>query len=159
MASVEKKKKADKDAKAAAKTAFNTAVSVPDGRPVFKLGGAKPKAAAPKAKPAGGARPETPGRYPKANPSLGIGEAVRSPSTKAATPAPKPKAKPAAAPPKPTMKPSKGPASGKMAYEAPKSNFKGNWVGAAPTDMQKRGGAKISRGGGLLGAVKRKLGK
>jgi hypothetical protein len=76
-----------------------------------------------------------------------------------ATVAAKPKAKPAAAPPKPTMKPSKGPASGKMAYEAPKSNFKGNWTGAAPTEMQKRGGAKISRGGGLLGAIKRKLGK
>lgn len=34
--------------------------------------------------------------------------------------------------------------------------FKGNWVGAAPTQMQKRGGARIKRNGGVLGALKRK---
>lgn len=37
--------------------------------------------------------------------------------------------------------------------------FKGNWKGAAPTAMQARGGARINRGGGLLGLIKRKLGK
>lgn len=39
------------------------------------------------------------------------------------------------------------------------SGFSGNWVGAAPTEMQKRGGAKINRGGGLLGAIRKKMGK
>jgi hypothetical protein len=191
MASVEKKKKADKDAKATVTTAFNTnRDGTADGRPVFKLGGAKPKAAASKnvfkrtdgntiasdayndvriplnrvrreAKPkAAKARPETPGAYPAAK----------------ATPAPKPKAKPASdAPrpsttvPKPTARPMKKASASAPAYTPPKaekrtggkvsSGFSGNWTGAAATDMQKRGGAKINRGGGLLGAVKRKLGK
>jgi hypothetical protein len=74
---------------------------------------------------------------------------------KATTPAATPK-KPASEAPKPVQKPSykKGPASGEMAYKAPK--FSGNWQGAAATDMQKRGGARINRGGGLLGKLRKK---
>lgn len=40
-----------------------------------------------------------------------------------------------------------------------KPAFKGNWTGAAPSAMQARGGARIDRGGGLLGMIKRKMGK
>lgn len=71
----------------------------------------------------------------------------------ATTPAAAPR-KPASGAPKPTARPSlnKGPASGKM-------SFSGNWTGAAPSEMQKRGGARINRNGGILGAIKRKLGK
>lgn len=83
-------------------------------------------------------------------------KAAEAPAAKkATTPAAAPK-KPASKAPKPAQQPSmkKGPASGEMAYKAPK--FSGNWQGAAPTDMQKRGGAKISRGGGLLGKLRKK---
>lgn len=68
----------------------------------------------------------------------------------ATTPAAPPK-KAAVASPKPVQKPSfsKGPASGKM-------SFSGNWQGAAPSEMQKRGGARINRGGGILGKLRGK---
>ena len=77
---------------------------------------------------------------------------------KAATDVPKPKAKPSyskgsSSPPAYTPEKAK-PQLGKKVT----SGFSGNWTGAAPTEMQKRGGAKISRGGGLLGAIKRKMG-
>lgn len=84
-----------------------------------------------------------------------------------ATTVPKPKARPSAAPPKPTARPSmsKG-SSSPPAYAIPKakpqlggkvsSGFQGNWAGAAATDMQKRGGARINRGGGLLGLLRKK---
>lgn len=165
MASVEKRKKADASAKAAATTAFNTdRRGTADGRPVFKLGGAKPKA-----KPTGGARPEKVGSYPAAKPKA-AGARPETPGAypaAKATPAPKPTAKPASAAPKPTARPMKKSSASAPAYTPEKaqkrgnvtSGFSGNWTGAAPTEMQKRGGAKISRGGGLLGAVKRKLGK
>ncbi len=43
-------------------------------------------------------------------------------------------------------KPDKAPAkAAPKAAEPKKPGFKGNWVGAAPTEMQKRGGAKIKR--------------
>ena len=43
-------------------------------------------------------------------------------------------------------KPDKAPAKATpKAAEPKKPGFKGNWVGAAPTEMQKRGGAKIKR--------------
>lgn len=92
------------------------------------------------------------------NPNRGLGD-----SRKAAE-APKPKAKPQAAPkakkaasdaPKPKLKPSKAAAGQK----AKKPSFSGNWKGAAPTAMQARGGAKKTGNGGLLGAIRRKLGK
>ena len=40
---------------------------------------------------------------------------------------------------------------------AAKPAFKGNWVGAAPTEMQKRGGAKIKKAN-LMGYLKKKRG-
>jgi len=102
----------------------------------------------------------------KANPNLGIGEGVRSSSPKAASPAPKPKAKPAREAPKAAAAPMKKASASAPAYTPPKaekrtggkvtSGFSGNWVGAAPTAMQARGGAKISRGGGLLGKLKKR---
>lgn len=145
---VDRRKKADDAAKAAAKTAFNTELKNP-GKPKNPndgLGGRSPKKDLPKRKD------PTP-----SNPNRGLGD-----SRKAAG-APKPKAKPQAAPapkkaaseaPKPVSKPAfkKGPASGKM-------SFSGNWTGAAPTDMQARGGARRTGNGGLIGAIRRKLGK
>ena len=59
---------------------------------------------------------------------------VRTTVAERTTPVPKPKSKPTPA-------------------------FKANFKGAAPTAMQARGGARINRGGGLLGMIKRKLGK
>lgn len=44
----------------------------------------------------------------------------------------------------------------KAVKKAPKSNFKGNWVGAAPTEMQKRGGARIKKKATLMGLLKKK---
>ena len=43
------------------------------------------------------------------------------------------------------------------AKPAAKVGFKGNWVGAAPTEMQKRGGARIKRPN-LLSYIKQKRG-
>lgn len=63
------------------------------------------------------------------NPNNGLG-------MKAAPPKPKAKpAMPAAAAPKPKAKPAMPATS--------KSNFKGNWKGAAPSEMQARGGARL----------------
>ena len=115
----------------------------------------------------GGARPEKAGSYPAAKPKA-IGARPESPGAypaKKATPAPKPPAKPAREAPKPTARPSfsKG-SSSPPAYTPEKaqkrgnvtSGFQGNWTGAAPSEMQKRGGAKINRGGGLLGKLRKK---
>ena len=70
-------------------------------------------------------------------------------------PKPKPARPSAAAPVKPKPKPARPSAVKKPSAPAFKANFKG----AAPTAMQARGGARINRGGGLLGMIKRKLGK
>jgi len=109
--------------------------------------------------PPSAAKKDRPKKDPKpSNPNRGLGD-----SRKAAG-APKPKAKPQTAkkaekasstPPKPKLKPSKAAAGEK----AKKPSFSGNWKGAAPTEMQKRGGAKRTGNGGLLGAIRRKLGK
>jgi hypothetical protein len=94
-------------------------------------------------------------------------KAAEAPAAKkATTPAAAPK-KPASEAPKPAAKPSlKKGSTTPPAYTIPKakpqlgskvsSGFSGNWQGAAATDMQKRGGAKISRGGGLLGKLRKK---
>lgn len=95
-------------------------------------------------------------------PAAGSGMSFNGLKASSATQVPKPKSKPSSTPPKPTARPSefnKGPASGKMSYTPPKPSFKGNWVGAAPTEMQARGGARKTGSGGILGAIKRKLGK
>jgi hypothetical protein len=97
-------------------------------------------------------------------------KAAKAPAAKkATTPAAAPK-KPASGAPKPKARPSmsKGSAT-PPSYAIPKakpqlgkkvsSGFQGNWTGAAPTDMQKRGGARKTGSGGILGAIKRKLGK
>lgn len=74
------------------------------------------------------------------------GGGVNKPESKSAVP--KPKARPArsaAVAPKPKVRPNVAP------------TFKGNWVGAAPTEMQKRGGQKIMRPkGNLLDLIRRK---
>jgi hypothetical protein len=70
-------------------------------------------------------------------------------------PKPKPARPSAAAPVKPKPKPARPSAVKKPSAPAFKANFKG----AVPTAMQARGGARINRGGGLLGMIKRKLGK
>lgn len=103
----------------------------------------------------------------KRDASVAMGERVRPPNWdvsrsvtgKAAPAAPKPKARPAmpakAVAPKPKARPAM---PAKAAAPMPKAKpvtFRGNWVGAAPTEMQKRGGARIDRGGGILGALKR----
>jgi hypothetical protein len=75
---------------------------------------------------------------PKAAKSAAPKAKPARPVPTAAAAAPKPKARPAA------------PAA---------STFKGNWKGAAPTEMQKRAGARIDRGGGLIGMLKRKMRK
>lgn len=109
--------------------------------------------------------PSTPKK--RAMPAAGSGMSFNGIKPSPATPAPKPKAKPSSTPPrpstkapKPTMKPSKGPASGKMSYTPPKKpSFSGNWQGAAPSEMQARGGARKTGSSGILGAIKRKMGK
>lgn len=68
---------------------------------------------------------------PKPKPKPNV---IRTTVAERTTPVPKPKSKPAPA-------------------------FKANFKGAAPTAMQARGGARINRGGGLLGLIKRKFGK
>jgi hypothetical protein len=65
--------------------------------------------------------------------------------------------KPAVARPKPKARPVVAAASAPAAPK-PKAKpvtFSGNWKGAAPTEMQKRAGARVDRGGGILGALKR----
>ena len=118
----------------------------------YRSGGARPETpgAYPKAKKAvGGARPETVSSYPSAKKVTG-GVRPETPgsympkSVKASVPKAKPKDKaftlgtgaqtPKAQAPK---------AQTSVSAKAP--TFKGNWVGAAPTEMQKRGGAKIKR--------------
>lgn len=47
------------------------------------------------------------------------------------------------------------PSAPKKAKAAPKPSFRGNWVGAAPTEMQKRGGARIKRAN-LLDAIRKR---
>lgn len=79
----------------------------------------------------------------------GVGVSRVASATTPAAPPKKAAVAPSRAPQKPSF--SKGPASGKMA-------FSGNWQGAAPSEMQKRGGARINRNGGILGAIRRKLG-
>jgi outer membrane biosynthesis protein TonB len=68
---------------------------------------------------------------PKPKPKPNV---IRTTVAERTTPVPKPKSKPAPA-------------------------FKANFKGAAPSAMQARGGARINRGGGLLGLIKRKFGK
>lgn len=84
--------------------------------------------------------------------------------TPATTPA-APDKKPVSNAPRPTARPSmKKGSSSPPAYTPDKpqkrgnvtSGFSGNWVGAAPTEMQKRGGARINPGGGLLGKLRKK---
>jgi hypothetical protein len=70
-------------------------------------------------------------------------------------PKPKPVRPSAAAPVKSKPEPARPSAVKKPSAPAFKANFKG----AAPTTMQARGGARINRGGGLLGMIKRKIGK
>ena len=43
-----------------------------------------------------------------------------------------------------------------VAKPVAKVGFKGNWVGAAPTEMQKRGGARIKKKATLMGYLKKK---
>lgn len=79
-----------------------------------------------------------------------------APSKKAATDVPKPTAKPSMAkgsssPPAYTPEKAK-PQLGKKVT----SGVVANWTGAGATDMQKRGGARIDRGGGLLGKLRKK---
>ena len=50
---------------------------------------------------------------------------------------------------------SKNSAGAKGSRAAAKPRFKANWKNAAPTPMQARGGAKIDRGGGIIGAIKK----
>jgi len=183
----DRRKKADDAAKAAAKTAFNTERKA-DPKPKNPNDGLGPKKVEQKKQiksVAGGLGvvsipPNRTGKHvygksgkpylkdlygsskkkdpTPSNPNRGLGD-----SRKAAE-APKPKAKPQAAPkakkavsdaPKPKLKPSKAAAGEK----AKKPSFSGNWKGAAPTAMQARGGAKKTGNGGLLGAIRRKLGK
>jgi hypothetical protein len=87
----------------------------------------------PKPKPARTAEGATAPVKPKPKP-VRPSAVVRTTVAERTTPAPKPKSKPAPA-------------------------FKGDWKGAAPTAMQARGGARINRGGGLLGLIKKKFGK
>lgn len=95
----------------------------------------------PKGKPrvTGGARPEVPGSYPKRSTGAARPETPgRYPAAKA-TPkakAPRPKARPSVAPSQQ--------GSGKVT-KTPETRFKGNWVGATPTEMQKRAGQKNKR--------------
>ena len=89
-----------------------------------------------------GDQPQRVNRAEKVNPVRGANvpkpkpkpNVIRTTVAERTTPVPKPKSKPAPA-------------------------FKGNWKGAAPSAMQARGGARINRGGGLLGLIKRKFGK
>jgi hypothetical protein len=73
----------------------------------------------------------SPSPKPKPKPKPNV---IRTTVAERTTPVPKPKSKPAPA-------------------------FKANFKGAAPSAMQARGGARINRGGGLLGLIKRKFGK
>ena len=137
----------DRAAADAARSRLPKAKATVSGKGNPKTTNAYTPAAKPKAI---GARPETPGAYP----------------AKKATPAPKPKAKPSVAPPKAATVPMKKASASPPAYTPEKakpqlgkkvtSGFSGNWVGAAPTEMQKRGGARINRGGGLLGLLRKK---
>ena len=149
MATAKQKKAADDAAKKAANTAFNTARK--DPKPKNPNDGLAQKD-----------YPQRAGKGDKGKMPVDTVNKAGKGDKKTAS-APKPKARPTttstetramAAPPKPKERPSfsKGPASGKM-------SFSGNWTGAALTEMQKRGGAKINRGGGLLGMLKKKLGK
>ena len=149
-------KKSDSSARAAANTAFNTDSTQGRGR------GVSGKAVATKTPklPALGRQAFDIGRA-----ATGRGRGVSSPVS--ATPVPKPKARPSVAPPKPVARPSfnKG-SSSPPAYTPEKakpqlgkkvsSGFSGNWQGAAPSEMQKRGGARINRGGGILGKLRGK---
>ena len=119
----------------------------------------KAKAEAPKAKPSYAER-----RTAMKEVLEGYRAEKKAPATTPAAPAEKPASKA----PRPTARPSmKKGSSSPPAYTPDKpqkrgnvtSGFSGNWVGAAPTEMQKRGGAKINRGGGLLGAIRKKMGK
>ena len=112
-----------------------------------------------------GDQPQRVNRAEKGNPVRGA--TIPKPQPKPARTAesaavpvkPKPKPKPvrpsAAAPVKSKPEPARPSAVKKPSAPAFKANFKG----AAPTTMQARGGARINRGGGLLGMIKRKIGK
>lgn len=152
-ASPESQKKADSAARSAANTAFNTDSTQGRGR------GVSGKAVAPKPASPGRGRGVSGKAVSPAAPGRARG--VSSP-VKATTP-PKPTAKPARDVPKPVSKPSfsKG-STTPPAYkpDSPQkrgnvtSGFSGNWQGAAPTEMQKRGGARVNHGGGLFGKKK-----
>lgn len=62
--------------------------------------------------------------------------------------APKPKAKPSS-----VVRTTTDMKTTPAKAQAARPSFKGNWVGAAPTAMQARGGARIDRGGGLFGKM------
>jgi len=102
---------------------------------------------------------------PKAAAAIGVQASGKGSLKVSATPAPKPKAKPSVAPPKPTARPSFSKASTTPPAYTPEkaqkrgsvtSGFSGNWQNAAPSEMQKRGGAKKNYGGGLLGKLRGK---
>jgi hypothetical protein len=158
----DKRKKADAAAKAAAYTAFNTEIKR-NPKPKNPNDGVGPKPVSWE-KTYRSLNRNDKGLRPPTHDSLLriVGEVkkpAKGPKDTSAIPVPKPRQKPAREAPKAVKKPSyeKGPASGEMAYSPPK--FSGNWQGAAPTEMQKRGGARKTGNGGLLGVVKRKLGK
>ena len=108
-----------------------------------------------------GDQPQRVNRAEKGNPVRGA--KVPKPKPKPARTAegaavpvkPKPVRSSAAAPVKPKPKPAR-PSSVKKPSTP---SFKANFKNAAPTAMQARGGARINRGGGLLGLIKRKMGK
>jgi len=117
------------------------------------------------ASPAGAGSDKPKGPLMKGNGTRKAAATYTKPYDKPATPAPKPKAKPSVAPPKPTARPSFSKASTTPPAYTPEkaqkrgsvtSGFSGNWQNAAPSEMQKRGGAKKNYGGGLLGKLRGK---
>ncbi len=108
-----------------------------------------------------GDQPQRVNRAEKGNPVRGA---------KAPKPKPKPartaegatvpvKPKPVRSSAAPPVKPKPKPARPSSVKKPSTPSFKANFKNAAPTAMQARGGARINRGGGLLGLIKRKMGK
>lgn len=147
-------KKGEKLMKGMAQVGYGSKTSSADyGYKAKKVvGGARPETVGsyPKRKKTtGGARPETPGSYmpesvkapiPKAKPrdkAFTLGTGAQTPKKKV------------------SVSPSQQGTGRVTMPDRPK--FKGNWVGAAPTEMQKRGGAKIKRPN-LLSLLRKKKG-
>ncbi len=139
-------KKGEKLMKGMAQVGYGSKTSSADyGYKAKKVvGGARPETVGsyPKGKKTtGGARPETPGSYmPKAKPkskAFTLGTGAQTPKKKF------------------SVSPSQQGTGRVTMPDRPK--FKGNWVGAAPTEMQKRGGAKIKRPN-LLSLLRKKKG-